>query len=126
MQTITLNGKAYSWAGWNNQSAGSWRYTASGTPTDFSYLTSKVDMGSGGKSASSVKWNLAIPHVAEEATACSCPGGLLGTDRIRIHAEFYPGSTTTERTDILARIRSLVLTDDFANSITGFTQPSST
>jgi len=122
--TITLNAKAYTWAGYNPQQFGSWRNTASGVPSDFSYLTGAVTMG-GAKTSSHVKWNLAVPHIATAATSCSCPGGLLGTDRVRIHVELYPGSTDTERADILARIRSLVLTTDFANSITTFTTPSS-
>lgn len=120
--TITLNAKAYIWSGFNPNQFGTWRYVGNGVPAGFSYLTSKVEST---KKASTVRWNLAIPHLATEASSCSCPGGLLGTDYVRIHADLWPGSTTADRDDVLKQIRSLVLTDDFANSFLSLTQPAS-
>ena len=122
--TITLNGKAYSWSGFNPRQMSTWKYTGSGTPVDFSYLTNRVSAATKGQQ-STVHWNLAVPRVATEATSCTCPGGLLGTDYVRIEVQAYPGSTTADRTDLAARIASLVGHADFVASIVSLTQPTS-
>lgn len=124
-QTITLNSKAYAWGGFSSQNFASWRFSGGGTVGEFSYLTNKVEAGSS-KRASSIRWNLAIPYVATEATACACPGAVLGTDFVKLLVEPSVTSTTASRTDLLARIRSLVLTDEFENSVVNLTQQSST
>lgn len=120
--TITLNAKAYIWSGFNPNQFGTWRYTGDGVSAGFSYLTSKVEST---KKGSTVRWNLAVPKVATEATSCTCPGGLLGTNYVRINADFWAGATTADRDDVLKQIRSLVLTNEFGNALLNLTQPSS-
>lgn len=122
--TITLNTKAYNWAGFNTQQQSVWKYAGSGIPVDFSYLTNRTVSSTGGKQ-STVRWNLSVPHVATEATSCACPGGLLGTDYVRIEVQVRPGSTTSERADLLARIQGLVAHADFASSLNTLSQPTS-
>ena len=120
--TITLNAKAYIWSGFNLNQFGTWRYTGSGVSAGFSYLTSKVEST---KKGSTVRWNLAVPKLATEASSCTCPGGLLGTNYVRILIDTWAGATTADRDDLLKQIRSLVLTTDFGNSILDLIQPSS-
>ena len=122
-QTITLNTKAYQWSGFTSADYGSWRYAGGGLASEFSYLTNQVKVG-GGKQSSEIKWNLAVPHIADEASACACPGGVLDTDYVRILVQPGPMSSTVSRTDLLARIRSLVATNEFGNSVVNLEQQS--
>ena len=68
-QTITLNTKAYQWSGFTSADYGSWRYAGGGLASEFSYLTNQVKVG-GGKQSSEIKWNLAVPHIADEECVC--------------------------------------------------------
>lgn len=120
---ITLNTKAYAFAGFNSNSQSVYKYTGGGLPSSFSYLTSRVTTGTGGKESVG-RWNLSIPHVATEASACACPGGVLGTDYLRIEASVSAVTTAAERTDLWTRIRDLVASAEFKASIEGLTQPS--
>lgn len=121
---ISLNAKSYSFAGFNATSQSVFKYTGGGLPSSFSYLTTKVTTPTGGKD-SVARWNLSIPHVASEASACACPGGVLGTDYIQIQASISAVTTAAERTDIWTRIRDLVASPEFKASIEGLTQASS-
>lgn len=120
---ITLNAKAYNWAGFNANSQSVYKYTGGGLPSSFSYLTSKVNTGVGAKE-SVARWNLSIPHVATEASACACPGAVLGTDYVQFQVQISPVTTAAERTDLWTRIRDLVASPEFKASIEGLTQPS--
>lgn len=119
---IVLNSKTYNAVGFNANGQSVFKETSSGVPAGFSYLTSKVGVGSG-KGDTSVKWNLSLPIVATTDSACACSGGLLRTDYVRIESTFGSGTPLAERTDVLARLRDLVLTPEFENSFLGLTQP---
>lgn len=121
--SITLNSKVYNWAQFDPNGVSRYLETSSGVPTGYSNLTAKVTVGSG--KTQKVKWRLAIPTVATEASSCSCPGAVLSTDYIEVSAEVASNGALASRSDLLARLRSLVLTTQFASSIENLVQPSS-
>lgn len=118
---ITLNGKEYNWAQFDQSGASRYLETSSEFPNGASPLTAKVS--STGK-ARKVKWRLAIPTVAAGSTSCSCPGEVQSTDYLVIEADLSAVGTLASRADMLARIKSLVLTTAFGDSITKLVQPS--
>lgn len=120
---MELNSKTYAFAGFNNQGQSVYRESAGGLPTSFSYLTAKVTTR-GGKANSEAKWNLSVPHVADSASTCACPGDVVGTDYVSINSSLGPATTAAQRADILKRIQDLVLTPQFAASLNGLVQPS--
>lgn len=120
---ITLNTKAYAFAGFNANQQSVYKHTGGGLPSSFSYLTTKVNTGTG-KADSTARWNLSVPHVAVDASACACPGGVLGTDYIRIETSVSPVTTAGERTDLWTRIRDLVASPEFMASIENLSQAS--
>lgn len=120
---MDLNSKSYAFAGFNQQGQSVFRESSGGIPTAFSYLTNKVTT-KGAKANSEDRWNLSVPHAADSASACACPGDVLGTDYVSINISLSPGTTATQRADILKRIQDLVLTSQFVNSVNGLTQPS--
>lgn len=121
--SITLNAKVYNFAGFNSNSQSVYKYTGGGLPSSFSYLTDKVNTGTG-KADSTVRWNLSVPHVATEASACACEGSVLGTDYVRIEVSVSPITTAAERTDLWTRVRDLVASTEFKASVESLTQPS--
>lgn len=119
--SIVLNSKTYNSVGFNANGQSVYKETSAGVPSGFSYLTNKVNTGTG-KTDSTVKWNLSLPVIATADSACSCTGSLLRTDYIRVEATFGASSPLAERTDLLARLRALVLTPEFENSFLSLTQ----
>lgn len=123
MSNIVLNSKTYAGIGFNQNGQSVFKESSAGIPSGFSYLTDKVNTGTG-KSDTSVKWNLSVPVIATEDTDCSCAGDTLRTSYIRIEVSVGAGSSAAERTDLLARIRDLVGTTQFGGSITALDQAS--
>ena len=123
---ITLNAKAYSFAGFNARSMSVYKYTGGGFPSSFSYLTSKVDGEKkvNGNRQTRVDWRLSVPRVATEASSCACPGTVLGTDYLSVSADVSSITTGAERTDLWTRLRDLVASPEFKASIEGLTQSS--
>lgn len=119
---ITLNSKVYNWAQFDPNGVSRYLETSAGVPTAFSNLTAKVTVGTG--KSQKVKWRLAIPTVATDPSACACPGEVLNTDYIEVTAEVGSGGSLVSRQDLLARLRSLVLTTQFGDSINNLVQPS--
>lgn len=125
---ITLNSVVYNWAGFDPSSTSRWTATAGGLATSFANLTARVTIG--GKEGkgqvarmSKVKWRMATPVIATEASSCACAGDVLRTSYVDVAADFDPTATLAERTDILARLRALVLTAEFGNSFLNLVQP---
>jgi len=121
---ITLNGKTYAFAGFNNNQQSVFSERSGGVPSSFGFLTDKVNTGTG-KADSHVKWNLSIPVVATVDSDCACAGDLLRTYYVRIEVSLPSGSTAAERADLYARLSDLVANQQFEDSITLFLQPSS-
>lgn len=123
--SITLNAKVYNGAGFNANGQSVFKYTGTDTASGFSYLTAKVNTGTG-STASTARWNLSVPHVAVEASACACPGGIIGTDYVRTEVSISSATSAVDRLDLYERILDLVESAEFKASITGMTQPSPT
>lgn len=121
--SITLNAKQYNGAGFNSNSQSVWKYTGGDVASSFSYLTNKVNTGTK-DAGSTARWNLSVPHVATEASACACPGGILGTDYVRFEVSIASASSAADRLDLWTRIRDLVASPEFKASITDLTQAS--
>lgn len=121
---ITLNSKVYDNVGFNPQGQFVYSEKSAGVPSGFSYLTAKVNTGTG-KSDSVVKWNLSIPIVATTDSSCACIGGVLRTYYVRMEITEPAGATAAERTDVRARIASLIAATQFIGSVVDLTQPSS-
>lgn len=123
MATYTLNTKVYSSTGFNQQGQSVYKNTASSLPSGFSYLTTSVKTGTGDR-ASVVRYNLSVPHVATEASACACPGGVIGTDYVRIETQLSSQTSATDRADLYLRLKDLVLSAEFEAAIENLTQSS--
>lgn len=125
---ITLNSVVYNWAGFDPSGTSRWTATASGLASAFSNLTARVSIGAQTKAESRpsrAKWRLQVPVIATEDSSCSCVGTVLRTAYVDITSDFAVTATAAERADVLARIKALVLTPEFAASINNLTQSSS-
>ena len=124
---ITLNSVVYNWAGFDASGTSRWTATAAGVASAFSNLTARVTVAQGSTKQDSrpsrAKWRIQIPVIATEDSSCSCVGTVLRTAYVDIAADFAATATAAERADVLARIKSLVLTTEFAASINNLTQP---
>lgn len=125
---ITLNSVVYNWAGFDPSGTSRWTATAAGLATSFSNLTARVTIGgidgvSKTARMSKVKWRIQIPVIATADSSCSCEGTVLRTSYIDVAADFHPTATAAERADALARLKSLVLTTQFADSFNALVQP---
>ena len=120
---MLLNSFNYQPIGWNQTGQYVYSYRGGGIPTSFSYLTTKVSVGTG-KSDSHVRWNLSVPVVATAASACSCEGDVLRTMYGRIELSGLSGTSIAEREDLYARILDLVKSNEFRLSVTQLVQAS--
>lgn len=119
---VVLNTKTYTYA---NTSGGitAWREVSGGVPSSFSPLTARVLAPKKADGAYDVSWKLEVPVVATADDACACTGAVLRAYTVFIDVKVPQGATAAERTDIAARISSLVADSQFQASITGLTQP---
>lgn len=117
---ITLNTKVYTPTSYKGEMA-TWTNRDGGVAAAFSPLTQRFYQApsQGGKAGAfhSVH-RLTVPIVAAVDTECSCAGSLLRESGLEVRAWFAPASTTAERTDLLARLRALVLDPAFEDSFT--------
>lgn len=114
--SITLNTKVYSGIGFNQNGQSVLKETSGGYPSAFSYLTDKVNGGTG-KNDSTVKWNLSIPVVSTAVDGAVAPGTVLRTYFARIEVQVPASSTAAERDDLYARLLDLVESAQFTASI---------
>lgn len=87
----------------------------------FSNLTARISFN---PTKTVVAWKLTVPVIGGEASACACPGDVLRGTIVDISVRFDRGATSTERADVLTRVRDLVATSQFGDSISSLTQPS--
>lgn len=120
--SIVLNSKTYNFAGFNPQSISMYVERSAGVPSGFSPLSARVEEGSG-TSNTKVRWKLKIPVIASVDSECTCAGEVLREYITDIVVTVPPGSTSAERTDLLARITDLVGKAEFTASITSLVQP---
>jgi hypothetical protein len=119
---ITLNTKVYNGVGYNPNGQFVYSETSGGVASSFSYLTAKVNVGTG-KADTAVKWNLSVPVVATVDSECSCAGTVLRTDYVRIEVTVPAGATTAERLDLQKRVTELTASAQFKDSILALAQP---
>lgn len=123
MSSITLNTKVYTGIGFNQNGQSVFKEVSAGVPSGFSYLTDKVTTNTG-KTDSTVKWNLSIPIVASADSDCSCAGDVLRTYYVRVEVTAPAGSTAEERLDVYTRLKDLVATTAFSDSVKVLNQAS--
>ena len=122
MSTFTLNTKVYNGVGFNTNGQSVFKNTTAAFPSGFSYLTSSVKTPTGGKD-SVIRYNLSVPHIAAEPTSCACPGGVLGTDYVRLEVSVSAASSQADREDLYLRILNLVQDLKFKASVETLVQP---
>lgn len=64
-----------------------------------------------------VGFRLNMPAVASESDACACAGSLVNENIVTIYVDVDTASSLTQRTDLLARIASLVASTPFGNAV---------
>lgn len=70
-----------------------------------------------GKSIKRVGFRLDMPTVATSSDSCACAGSIVSSNAVTIYVDVDTRSSLTERTDLVARIASLVGTAVFANAV---------
>jgi hypothetical protein len=104
---LTLNTKVYNPRGKSGDVA-SWVLAGDAT---FGGATSTVTESVRGPSKDGFtrsRFKLDIPKNADEASACACPGGVLGQGGVEIIVITHSSMTAAERTDLTLRAQGLV------------------
>lgn len=122
MANLTLNSKVYTGRGLANLIA-SWVNMASGLLSAFAQVTGSVKLPQGRDAKANIQWRLKMPIVAEEASACACPGSVVDEIDAYIQVRCSQGVTSAVRTDFALQLKDLVATTDFQSSIISFQQP---
>lgn len=115
---IVLNTKTYSFSGILNGITG-YVERSGGIAAAFSNLTASLRIDSKVR----IVWKLVMPIVAEEASACACPGDVVELADASITIRLDPKMTTAERTDFGLRLKDLVASAEFQAGITSLVQP---
>lgn len=122
---MILNSKTYAFSG----VAGAftrYAYRALGLAQLFSWVTAAVTQGKAklNKPASTrVRWNILQIVPVPEDSACGCEGDIKSRSTVYFDADIDGSSDAAARADLLAQIQDLVLTAEFAASITNLEQP---
>ena len=121
MSNLTLNTKTYTGAGLVNGLV-SWIERSLGIASGFSVTRSslRTDPEKGGKVRG--KWDIDMPIVATESSACSCAGDVLRTADANISFRLDKRLTLAERTDFALRLKDLVASAQFQASIINLEQ----
>lgn len=128
MANLTLNTKVYGGRGIVN-GISKWLNTAAGLLSAFASVTCGVSLPTAAKRPgvpapkAHVKWNLKMPVITEEASACACPGEVVDEIDCIITVRATSGVSETVRTDFALQVKDLVASTDFQSSIISFTQP---
>lgn len=121
---ITLNTKAYAFAGFDSTNQSTYVHRPAGQTTGWSVLSARVIPGTS-KTATKVNWKLKLPVIATEEAACKCPGELLRETTVNITVTTAASSTTAELTDISLRVKDLAASPEFLATLASLIQPSS-
>jgi hypothetical protein len=119
MSTIVLNSLNYVGSGIVNGVSQFWERSKS-LVSAFSTLTGRVNYGT---AKTTVAWKLTVPVVKEDDTACGCAGEVVRTTIVDVSVRFDRSATSAERADVLQRLQDLVLTSQFAGSVSNLVQP---
>ena len=114
--TITLNDVVYYPGQDVSPGVSAWYDRPTGTNPAQSILTQNVRNNGNGKQIRG-EHKLTLPIATTEATFCACPGSVLRESYAQILAQVAKDATAAERADLLERIRDLVASDVFADTI---------
>jgi hypothetical protein len=120
MSNITLNALLYAGQGILNGVASFVNRTA-GVVNGFSTLTGRVNITDNKKTV--VGWKLTLPILVAEDSPCGCAGAVARTSIVDITVRYDRSATAAERADVLKRVQDLVLTTQFAQSVSSLVQP---
>lgn len=112
MSNIVLNSKTYT--GEPGSRPATWVERSLGLFAGFSFLTGRVTSAS---KKIIVKWNLAIPTLVPADSPCGCAGQVKYTTYATVEVRFPPSITAAERTDVKARLQSLMTNAIVTDSI---------
>lgn len=121
MANITLNTKVYNGSGVLNGIA-QYIERSGGVAGAFGALTASVKVAFG-TAKSRIHWKVGMPVVAEEASACACPGTVVTRLDADIDVRMDPNASVAERTDFALRLKDLVASTEFQSSIIDLQQP---
>lgn len=119
MSNLTLNTKTYSGLGIN---AGVTKYQerSSGVASGFSNLDQKISFDD--KKIIRNVTRLYVPVVAAAASNCTCEGDVLRTTDAILTVRIPQTATAAERLDFVKRLQAMVMTPEFAASISDLVQ----
>lgn len=112
---VTLNSVVYTPGGTNNGVA-KWTNRSGGFGTSFSNILEKF-VTPAKSPVVRIEFDLDVPIVATEDSACSCAGDLLRTSTVKISVWVPAASTSAERLDLLTRIQNLVAATPFTDAV---------
>jgi hypothetical protein len=112
---ITLNSVVYASGGTKN-GVTTWTNRSGGVGASFTNVHEEFVQPAKGKVVR-MKFSLDVPVVATTDSVCGCAGTLLRTSTCQISVWVPQDSSAAERTDLLARITSLVGTAPFTNGV---------
>lgn len=112
---VTLNSVVYAPGGFQNGSA-RWTNRSGGFGAAFSNITEKL-VTPAKSPVTRIEFDLDVPIVATVDDACACAGTLLRTSTVKISVWIPNSSTSAERTDLLARITSLIGATPFTAAV---------
>lgn len=121
---LTLNTKTYSFSGIANAIT-TYLERSGGIAAAFSAVTAslRMDSGSSREAKSRIQWKLQFPVVADEASACACPGDVVIEADASIAIRLSKNMALAERTDFALRLKDLVASTEFQSSIINLQQP---
>lgn len=122
MSNLTLNTKVYTGRGVANAIA-SWMNAGVGLLAGFAHASANVRLPQGKDAKANIQWRLKMPVVAEEASACACPGTAIDEIDAYIQVRCTQGVSSAVRTDLALQLKDLVATPEFQASIISFQQP---
>lgn len=115
---LTLNSVAYKPTSRVNSTGFLWTDRTSDYPSgqgevSFSGPTAKDKAGR----VKRVGFRLNMPAVASESDACACAGSIVNENIVTIYVDVDTASSLAQRTDLVARIASLVGSTPFVNAV---------
>lgn len=60
---------------------------------------------------------ISVPKAATEASACACPGGILGIGKVEVTADVPPSFTQAEKQDLCDRAQALIANAIFDSAL---------
>lgn len=112
MSNIVLNTKTYAGPQFANN-VSNWTERSAGILSGFSKLRGSISTDSKVR----VKWDFDLPVIAAVDSSCSCAGDVLRMADINLTVRMDPSMTLAERTDLADRIKDLVATSQFRDSL---------